>query len=72
MAIKADDFAFTVHAIGQDFDVYHFKQDEKDGTLAFTFSKARGQWVIALFCAGHLTAGQVVERLQEGHQKEKN
>lgn len=51
------DFAFTVSAVGSDWDVYHFKTArEKAGTLAFKVEDE--QVVISVFQSGHLTKAQ--------------
>jgi hypothetical protein len=57
--VTEEDYAFTVKAVGSDWDVYHFKTDNgKDGTLAFKVDDATKQVTISVFQAGHLTKVQ--------------
>lgn len=55
--LQEKDYAFTVNAVGKDWDVYHFKTaNEKAGTLAFKVEDE--QVTISVFQSGHLTKVQ--------------
>jgi hypothetical protein len=68
--VKKEDYAFTVEARGETWDCYHFKKEDKQGTLGFT--KRGENFVIGLFTAGHLTREQAIKELERIPEKDEN
>lgn len=70
-ALKPEDYAFTVE-VGVPYDVYYFKKDGIDGTIAFCVKHPDGKPLveIAVFCAGRKTMAEVEKMILEDHHEQ--
>lgn len=66
--VRPEDFAFTVHAGGEDWHTYYFDKDGKKGTLAF--AQRGGKFVIGVFCAGNLTKEETVAKIDATNREQ--
>lgn len=70
--MRKKDYAFSVEALGSQWDVYRFVKDGKRGMVAFRQSAPasaaapNGQWEIGFFKAGEFTPEQVKAVLMQG------
>ncbi len=61
--IHEKDYAFTVEARNEKWDVYYFVKNGKKGTMAFTRRKKK--FVIGLFAAGNLSEEEAKQALEQ-------
>jgi hypothetical protein len=66
--LREEDFAFTVKAVGAEWDVYRFTLRGKRGTIAFKMEDE--QVTISVFQAGELTRAQSVAAIEASYATE--
>ena len=59
--LQKKDYAFSVEARNEKWDVYYFTKNGKKGTIAVT--RRRGKFVIGLFANGNLSEEEVASTL---------